>query len=83
MSNTMTFATTLTQKGQITIPKYFREVLGLRVGDKIELGLDQKNKKVKLERLPTAEELAGSFKVKNPIDPVKLREYMETHYERF
>lgn len=79
----MTYATTLTQKGQITLPKNIRDILGLRIGDKITLKLvDKKKKQIKIERIPSLEELAGSFKVKNPIDPVKIREYMETHYER-
>lgn len=32
----MTYATTLTQKGQVTIPKQFREKLGLKPGLKIK-----------------------------------------------
>ncbi|MDD5277229.1 MAG: AbrB/MazE/SpoVT family DNA-binding domain-containing protein [Methylovulum sp.] len=35
--------TTLTSKGQITIPKKVREVLGLHLGDKIEFVITDKN----------------------------------------
>lgn len=35
--------TTLTSKGQITIPKKVREALGLHLGDKIEFVITDKN----------------------------------------
>lgn len=51
--------TTVTTKGQVTIPKEVRDELGIKPHDKIwfvvEDGL------AKLHRLPTLEELAGSL----------------------
>lgn len=78
----MTFITTITQKGQITIPKQMREFLGLKTGFNVELALDQKQTLVKVSPLPKLSDLAGSFKPKKPQDPIKLRAYMEKHYQR-
>lgn len=78
----MTFITAVTQKGQITIPKKMREVLGLRTGYNVELILDRQQESVKVKPLPRLSDLAGSFRVKNPQDPVKLRAYMEKNYYR-
>jgi AbrB family looped-hinge helix DNA binding protein len=77
------FTTTITQKGQITLPQHIRLALKLNQGDKVELSVvDKKKKQVQIKPLPDIMELAGRFKVKKAIDPVKIREYMETHYKR-
>lgn len=78
----MTYQTTITRKGQMTIPKNIREILNLPLGRKVIIELDRKKKTLMFKTLPTFEKLAGSFKVKNPKDPVKIREYMEKHYQR-
>jgi AbrB family looped-hinge helix DNA binding protein len=78
----MTYSTTITQKGQITIPKAIRDVLRMTTGKKISLELEKKEIRVRV--FPDILELAGTIKVKKNkgVDPVKAREYMETHYER-
>lgn len=80
----MTHSTTLTQKGQITIPKLMREFLRLKTGQRISLELEEEKEEIKLKVYPDILELAGKIKVKKNkgVDPVKAREYMETHYER-
>jgi AbrB family looped-hinge helix DNA binding protein len=52
-------ATTLTSKGQVTIPKVIRDELGLKPHDKI--GFSVENGCARLWRYPTLEELAGSL----------------------
>ena len=74
--------TTITQKGQITIPKRLREVLGLKAGKKISLDLEIERRAVRITVAPDILELAGTFQSKRKIDPVQAREYMEKHYER-
>jgi AbrB family looped-hinge helix DNA binding protein len=77
----MHFTTTMTQKGQITIPKQLRGLLNIYPRTKIRIEV----KKQGLLRLKPAEQLsdlAGSVKVKKPIDPVKIRAYMEKNYTR-
>lgn len=39
--------TTMTQKGQVTIPKRIREYLGIRPNDKIEFAIDEDDVKIK------------------------------------
>jgi AbrB family looped-hinge helix DNA binding protein len=49
--------TTMTSKGQVTIPKEIREALGLQPGDKIRFIPEEG--RVRLERLLRLEEIAG------------------------
>ena len=79
----MTFVTSLTQKGQVTIPKKMREKAGLKPRDivRVEQG---KNGTIKITSQPTILDLAGTLvprKNKNK-DPLEAREYMENNYER-
>lgn len=78
----MPYITTITQKGQITIPKKLRDVLDLKEGKGISLDLETKRKAISIMAAPDILELAGTFRSKRKIDPVKAREYMEKHYER-
>mgnify|MGYP001613696973 FL=1 len=78
----MTYQTTITRKGQITIPKEMRVALHLKEGKKIFLELEPQKKKIWIASHPDITELAGTFRTKKKIDVVKAREYMEKHYER-
>jgi AbrB family looped-hinge helix DNA binding protein len=54
----MTSTTSLTRKGQITIPKKVREALGLKPFDRIELRVE--NGEVRLRKVrPTLKDIAG------------------------
>ena len=78
-----TFTTTITQKRQVTLGKELMEALQLRIGERIDISLmDKKKKIVQIEPLPNLMDLAGKFKVKGSFDPVPVRAYMEKHYER-
>ncbi|OIO50001.1 AbrB family transcriptional regulator [bacterium (Candidatus Gribaldobacteria) CG_4_10_14_0_2_um_filter_41_16] len=78
----MTYSTTITQKGQITIPKAIRDVLRMTIGQKISLELEREKEEIRIRVFPDILELAGTIKVRKNkgVDPVKAREYMETHY---
>lgn len=79
----MIYQTTLTERGQITIPKPVREFLGMKPGERVFIDLEKKKKQIKIESFPTIFELAGKFKPKKKIkDVVEIREYMEKHYKR-
>lgn len=78
----MTYSTTITKKGQITIPKKLRDALGFRVGKRLVVDVEKEKKAIRLTAPPDILELAGTFHTKRKIDPVKAREYMEKHYER-
>ena len=58
---------TITRKGQVTIPVGIREALGLEQGDKIDFILD-KNKRVELvPRGSVVAQTAGIVKMKQPL----------------
>jgi AbrB family looped-hinge helix DNA binding protein len=58
----------MTRKGQVTIPKEVRDALGLKPFDKVEIYLDN-NGEAKLRRVLSLEEVAGSLPpLGRPID---------------
>lgn len=66
---------TLTRTGQITVPKWVREVLGVKPGQRIVF---RKNKNtVTMEREKTAEEIAREI---DALIPDEIREYHMKHY---
>lgn len=82
----MTFTTTITQKGQMTLPKTVQEVLHLLTVKGVEISLAPAKKALKINPVPDFFSLAGYLDTFIPpskrIDPVKAREYMENNYER-
>lgn len=78
----MVYSTTITKKGQITIPKEIREILKLNEGKKLEVELERKKKEIKIKPVPDILDLAGTFKPKRKINVLKAREAMERKYER-
>ena len=75
--------TAVTQKGQITIPKEFRDYLGLEAYGSVNVVKGKNHLKI----FPVQDilDLAGTLKVRNlkkkPI--LKAREAMERNYKRF
>jgi len=61
---TMTYTTTVTRKGQITIPKDFRDDLDIKTGQKISMILEGKGEfsKIALKPIPRLEDLMGIIK---------------------
>lgn len=69
----MTFTSTITSKGQITIPKKIRVALGLEPSQKISFYKEKG--RVFIEPVPDFLSLEGKFKVERPIkDWKKLRQ---------
>ncbi|MCK4781592.1 AbrB/MazE/SpoVT family DNA-binding domain-containing protein [Candidatus Parcubacteria bacterium] len=77
----MTYSTTITKKGQITIPKEIREILRLKEGERIFLEVEKKKKEIRIKSEPSIFELAGKFKPKKVENAVKLREKMAKMYK--
>ncbi len=73
---------TMTTKGQVTVPVDFRKMLGLSPNDRVIF--TKKGKDIVIRKAVDILDLAGSLKPKKNkgVDPVKAREYMETHYKR-
>lgn len=76
----MQVISTVTQKGQVTIPKKLREKLGIDLFDKVYLKAERDHIKIK----PTYDilDMAGKFKPgKKPL--LAAREKLEKKYKRF
>lgn len=75
---------TVTQKGQVTIPKEFRDALGIEKYGSVQI--IKEGSTLKIIPLKDIVEMSGflSNKVRKNkgVDPVKAREYMESHYKR-
>ena len=78
----MPYQTTITQKGQITIPKAIRDTLSLDRYKNLSIEIRKNKKEITIRPVPDFLKIAKKIRVKKKLDPVKGREYMETHYER-
>lgn len=79
----MIYQTTITRKGQITIPKEIRDILKLGVGKKLDIEFEKKKQMIKIKAAPDILDLAGTFKPKRKmINVLKARQMMEKYYER-
>jgi antitoxin PrlF len=67
--------TTLTSKGQVTLPKSIRDRLALKVGDRLRVSTDRHGRvTLDRERGPAASDLFGVLKRLAPATPVSLDE---------
>lgn len=81
VSNTlMQFVTTVTQKGQVTIPKYLREAFKIKRMSKVAI-LASRNQLV-IQPLEDIVDLAGTLKPKQKRSILKARAEMERSYHR-
>ena len=71
---------TVTQKGQVTIPVDFRNMLGIKPYSKVMLSVSKKA--ISIEPTLDILDLAGFIKAPKGMDALKAREYMQTHYKR-
>ncbi len=78
----MQVITTVTQKGQVTLPKQFRVKLGIDKYDKVVIKATKNT--IKIKAVEDILDIAGTLhprKNKNK-SPLEARKYMETHYKR-
>ncbi len=76
----MTYSTTITQKGQITIPKEIRDVLKINKGEKLLIEFEEKNGEIIIKPTLDILDIAGTFQVNNNV--LKARDKFENKYER-
>lgn len=69
--------TTVTQKGQVTIPVEIRNALGIKPYSKVKVSLF--DKAVKLEPTLDILDIAPIGKAPKGMNALKAREYMQTH----
>lgn len=72
--------TTVTQKGQITIPKKIRESLGIKPYDRVRV--EKQREYVKVVREKTLLDIAPLAKAPKGKDALKARKLMEKQYGR-
>ncbi len=72
----------VTKKGQITLPKKIREVLGVGAADRVAFEIDKGGTEVRLKKTPSIMELAGKHEAPDGKTALKARTYMEEQYER-
>lgn len=81
----MLYPTTITSKWQMTLTRDVRELLDIRSPGRVFLDVDNKKKVMKVKKVPTLFDLAGTYTPKNRkkiMNAVKIREYMEKQYAR-
>lgn len=78
----MTYQTTITSKGQITIPKPLRELLGLSTEQRIQIGLTPHQNGVVIKPVSDLLTLAKTIKPKHAANVLKARQAFEAHYGR-
>jgi AbrB family looped-hinge helix DNA binding protein len=70
-------ASTITQKGQVTIPSFIREKLGLAPGMKVVFRLEANS--IKVSSLPSFFSYRGSIKSKKEFNIKKMRREAQKH----
>jgi len=80
----MQFTTTVTQKGQVTLPISFRKQLNINPYDKVILNISPNKKSISVEPTEDILDLAGTFvpNVNKNKSVLEARNAMETSYKR-
>lgn len=78
----MLYHSSLTIKGQMTIPKELRELLGLSVPSQVFITFDKKTQNILIKKTSSLLSLSGTVKTKKKINMAKLRDMVESTYER-
>ena len=78
------YTSTITQKGQVLIPKKVRDAMKLIPNQRVRISQRVEGGTIKavVESEPNIMELAGKFKAPKGKNALKGREYMEKRYER-
>ena len=72
--------TALSEKGQVVIPKSFRELLDLQPLDKLQIELE--DGKIVLSPLPQINDVFGLFKVKKPVTRQDAKNIVKGHVSK-
>ena len=70
----MVGVSTVTTKGQVTVPEMIRSYLGITSGDRLYFEIEPKEKIVKVRRMPKSvvDELAGSLRSRVPYMDISI-----------
>lgn len=79
----MTYHTTVTKKGQITIPKEFRDRLGFDRARRVVVEMKPSGDALQVTAAPDFLEVIRNIrKPRRRMNVLSARKYMERHYER-
>lgn len=78
----MTYQATMTSKGQITIPKALREILGLSTAQKIQMSIMPDQAAMVITPASDFLKIAKTITPKRRLDVLKGRQAFATHYDR-
>ena len=78
----MAYQTTVTQKGQITIPKPIRDILQLTGSKKVMIELEEGEASARITPADDFLAVAKSIRVKKKVSPIRARAIMESSYAR-
>lgn len=73
----MQYITTISQKGQIVVPKEIRDKLNLKPSDSLKVTLGGKN--IIVEPLTPLDKFIGMFSVKKPITKKDIKDAYKKH----
>ena len=73
----MPYVTTISQKGQIVVPKEIRDKLKIKPADRLKVTIKEKN--ILIERLSPLDDVVGMFKVDKPITKKDIKTAYATH----
>lgn len=76
----MQSVTSVTQKGQVTIPKKIRDKVGLSINSKVYI--EAVGNSIKVTPAYDILDLAGQFKPKNKKEILKARQELDNSYQR-
>ncbi|MFH0792125.1 MAG: AbrB/MazE/SpoVT family DNA-binding domain-containing protein [bacterium] len=78
----MTYQTTITKKGQLTIPKGIRDALGILALQKMVIRFEKKEREIRIKPIQDFFQSARQIKVKKKRNPLEARKYLENNYVR-
>ena len=76
----MRYLTTLTQKGQMTVPKAVRERLRLATPSKVILDFDEGDCRIRIEPAFDIIDIAGELEPDRTVSATEIREQLESGY---
>jgi len=78
----MTYLTSISKKGQMTLPKEIRESLKIIPPARLLIDFKKKKGSFEIKPLPDIIRLGGKFKAPERKSALKAREHLEKHYSR-